>query len=257
VGDLLVSVVLWWGAAVGILVCLIAVVRPMKRLFLPTRRRAAIVMASLVALIVAIAVFPIGMTTIASPVSRIDEVAPAYHFAEKHQRHVDAPPERVYAAMKATTASEIRLFQTFTWLRRFGQPLPESILNAPENMPILDVATRGGFVLLADEPPRELVVASVVAAPRSARGRGPLTPELYRVIQAPGFVKAAMNFRIEPDGSGSRITTETRVTGTDAAAIRRFTPYWRTILPGSWILRVTWLDAIARRAEGNERRTKN
>ena len=153
--------------------------------------------------------------------------------------------------MKATTASEIRLFQTFTWLRRFGQALPEGVLNAPDRLPILEVATLGGFVLLVDDPPRELVVGAVVVAPASARGKGPLTPELYRTIHAPGFVKAAMNFRIEPDGSGSRITTETRVAGTDAAAIGRFTPYWRTILPGSWILRVTWLEAIARRAERN------
>ncbi len=77
-----------------------------------------------------------------------------------------------------------------------------------------------------------------------------MTPDLYRSLSAPGFVKATMNFRIEPDGSGSRVTTETRVHGTDTNAILRFTPYWRTILPGSWILRVTWLDAIRRRAEG-------
>jgi hypothetical protein len=60
-----------------------------------------------------------------------------------------------------------------------------------------------------------------------------------------------MNFRVQPEGAGSRLTTETRVIGTDAAAIRPFTPYWRTILPGSWILRVTWLKAIADRAELN------
>jgi hypothetical protein len=131
--------------------------------------------------------------------------------------------------MKQTTASEIALFETFTWIRRFGQPLPDTILNAPANTPILDVATRGGFALCVDDRPRELVVTARVA-PR---------------------VTAAMNFRIEADGGGSRLRTETRVVGEDAAAIRPFTPYWRTILPGSWILRVTWLNAIARRAELN------
>lgn len=40
----------------------------------------------------------------------------------------------------------------------------------------------------------------------------------------------------------------TRVFGTDDRAIRRFLPYWRVILPGSAILRVTWLQAISRRA---------
>lgn len=247
-GGWLVSFV-WYGAALAIVVCLMALVRPIKRLRLTTRRRAALVLASATAAGILIANIPASVATVSSPVSRLDALAPAYHYAERHERHVNAPPGRVYAAMRATTASEIRLFQAFTWIRRFGQPLPESILNAPDQTPILDVAMRGGFVLLADDAPRELVVGTVVAAPPGAKELGPLTADLYRRITAPGFVLAAMNFRIEPEGSGSRLTTETRVTGTDPGTIRRFTPYWRTIYPGSWILRSTWLDAIARRAE--------
>lgn len=42
---------------------------------------------------------------------------------------------------------------------------------------------------------------------------------------------------------------ETTIAATDAEALRRFTPYWRVIFPGSAILRVTWLRAIKSRAE--------
>lgn len=239
----------WWMAAVTAVVCLVALVRPSRRLGLPTRRRAALVLAAAVAVIVTIAFIPPTLHRIPERASRLDEFAPTYHYNEVHARYINAPPERVYAAMKAVTAREIRLFITLTSIRRMGRPLPESVLNAPQNSPILDVALRSGFVLLADDSPRELVVGTIVLAPASARGRGPLTADLYPKIQSPGFVKATMDFRIEKEGSGSRLTTETRVVGTDAGTIRRFTPYWRTILPGSWILRVTWLDAIARRAE--------
>jgi hypothetical protein len=83
-------------------------------------------------------------------------------------------------------------------------------------------------------------------APARADAGGELV--LVAVV-VPRRVRAFMNFRVEPEGGGSRLTTETRVVGIDAAAIRGFTPYWRTILPGSWILRVTWLQAIARRAQ--------
>ena len=59
-----------------------------------------------------------------------------------------------------------------------------------------------------------------------------------------------MNFVIEPDGPArTTLTTETRVFATDRRTLHAFTAYWRTIFPGSWILRVTWLNAIARRAE--------
>jgi hypothetical protein len=222
--------VLWWIAWLVLPVTVIAVIKPLGRLRLPTRRRAAGVFAAAISLIVLLAFLPPPLTTVTARATRLDEIAPAFHYNERHDRYVAAPPARVYGAMKATTAGEIALFQLFTWIRRFGRPLPENILNAPDTLPILDVATRGGFTLRADDPPRELVVSATVAR----------------------NVTAAMNFRIQPEGSGSRLTTETRVTGADNAAIRPFTPYWRTILPGSWILRVTWLDAIARRAELND-----
>ena len=223
--------VLWWIAGLVLVVSVIALIKPLLRLRLrlSTRRHAAMAIAATFCAIVMLAMVPPPLTTVTPRSSRIDEIAPSFHYNEVHERYVAAPPARVYTAMRAVTASEIKLFQTLTSLRRFGQPGPESILNAPEHMPILDVAIRGGFKLRVDDPPRELVVSAIV-------GRN---------------VMAAMNFRIEPEGAGSRIWTETRVVGADTAAIRRFTPYWRTILPGSWILRVTWLDAIARRAELN------
>lgn len=220
--------VVWWVEAFVLLASLTALLRPPQWIF-RTRRHAAIVAASSLGVLAILAFIPPPLTSVEPRESRLDELMPAFHYNEVHERYVNAPPDRVYAAMKAVTSSEIALFQTFTWMRRFGRAGPESILNAPERMPILEVATRGGFTLRADEPPRELVVSARVA-PR---------------------VTAAMNFRIQPEGPGSRLTTETRVTGADSNAIRAFTPYWRTILPGSWILRVTWLNAIAARAERN------
>ena len=59
-----------------------------------------------------------------------------------------------------------------------------------------------------------------------------------------------MNFLIRPDGSGgSVLSTETRVFATDAAAHRAFATYWRTIYPGSAIIRRMWLRAIKQHAE--------
>jgi hypothetical protein len=242
--------VVWYSAAAAFVWSVIALMRQGRRISVPATRRASIIMAIALAVFVLLSIIPPKVTNVAPRASDLDEVAPAYHYAERHSRYINASPERVYTATKTVSAEEIRLFQTLTWIRRFGQPGPESILNAPQRLPLIDVALRSGFVLLSDRPPREIVFGTIVVAPPVARGKGPLTPDLYRTIRAPGFVKATMNFRIEPDGAGSRITTETRVHGTDTDTILKFTPYWRTILPGSWILRVTWLDAIRRRAEG-------
>jgi hypothetical protein len=175
-----------------------------------------------------------------------------FHFQERHEIIIQAPPDRVFAAIKAVSADEIALFNLFTSIRRFGRPGPESILNAPRQQPILDVAVRTGFLLLADRPPREVVVGAVVSAPPGTRSgrRGSFTGDEFKALIQPGFAKATMNFLVTDLGNGStRVNTETRVFATDGAALRRFTRYWRVIFPGSSILRATWLRAIKAKAE--------
>jgi hypothetical protein len=112
---------------------------------------------------------------------------------------------------------------------------------------LLDVATRNGFIYLADDPPRELVIGTVVIAPPV--GRGASTPGTFKAQLAPGFAVAAMNFRVTPIGrDASLVSTETRVFANDPSARRRFARYWRLIYPGSALIRLMWLRAVERRA---------
>jgi hypothetical protein len=162
---------------------------------------------------------------------------------------VHAPPARVFRALNEVTAEEIFLFRTLTWIRnptRSWRRGRENILAPPAHRPILGVALRSGFVSLAEEADREVVVGAVVCCrPRRLQGA-----ESFLGLQEPGFAKAAMNFLLQGDGDGwTRLTTETRVHGTDAAARRRFAVYWRFIYPGSALIRHGWLRAIKARAE--------
>lgn len=173
---------------------------------------------------------PAHETRITEPRTRIDQFAPAWQFHESHVVRTDVPCAKTWAAIKAVTAGEIRLFRTLTWIRRLGRPGPESILNAPDRTPILEVATRSGFRLLAEDVEREIVIGTIVIPPARAR--------------------AFMNFRVTDVGSGScLVTTETRVYATDAPARRRFAMYWRVIYPGSALIRRMWLRAVRERAE--------
>jgi hypothetical protein len=163
--------------------------------------------------------------------TRLDEYAPVWQFREHHSITIAAPPARVFEAIRSVRADEIRLFRTLTWIRRGGRRLPESILNAGDSTPIIDVALRTSFVRLADDAPRELVVATTLGAP-------------------PGHAQATMNFLVQPNRSGgSLVSTETRVFANTARARRRFAVYWRVIYPGSALIRRMWLRAIKRRAE--------
>jgi hypothetical protein len=180
--------------------------------------------------------------------TELDRALPSYQFHEFHRTTVRATPERAYRAIKDVTASEIRFFGALTWFRRLGRPGPESILNAPERMPLLDVATRTSFITLADSV-REIVVGTVVVAPPGAAR--PRTPAEFQALQGrAGYALATMNFAVAPLSDGRcGVCTETRVFATDEASRRRFAAYWRLINLGSAFIRVMWLRAIKRRAE--------
>jgi len=177
----------------------------------------------------------------------LDEFMSAWQFRERHTSRIAAPPARVFAAIKNVRASEIFLFKTLTWIRRGGRNIPESILNAGDDAPLLNVATRSGFIYLADDAPRELVVGTVVIAPPGIDCV--TTPQMFTTTLAPGYALAAMNFLVTPDGSnGSLVSTETRVFANSPSAQRRFARYWRLIYPGSAFIRRMWLRAVKKRA---------
>ena len=223
---------------------LVAVVRP------PRAGGAVLLLAGLL-LGAAGWLLPTPKTRVAPPRSRLDELMPAFQFNEVHHIRVAAPPADVYRAIVAVTPREVRFFEALTWIRRLGRPGPESILNAPERLPILEVATRTTFLTLAEDEGREIVIGTVVMAPDELERPLPATARAFTALSQPGYARAAMNFLVAPDGrGGSLVSTETRVLATDAPTRRRFAAYWRLIYPGSALIRREWLRAVKRRAEG-------
>jgi hypothetical protein len=258
---MLASALLWSGLMVA-LVGAVTLLRPLRRLRIPTRARAAGVLAGGVLLALVAALLPAPLSRVARPASRLDALLPAWQFAERHQTRIHADGGRVERAVRAVTAGEIRLFRLLTWLRnprRAWRPQPASLLAAPADRPILEVALGSGFKVLAEEPGRELVLGTLVVLPPelaalpAGRRRDwwqQLTPAGFRDLAAPGCAKAVMSFQLHDDGAGwTRLVTETRVYATDDGARRRFAPYWRAIYPGSALIRRTWLRAIRQRAE--------
>ena len=242
-----------WGSAslyAGVVVSvagLLMTVKPIARLRVRTRRRALAVAAAGSLLGAAALSAPVFDAHAAATSTRLDEFAPAWQFHEVHTLRVNAPPARVFDAIKQVRADEILLFRALTWIRRGGRPVPASIINPGSQEPIIAVATKGGFVILAEDAPRELVLGAIVAAPSGPRAR--LTAAAFREPFPPGYALAAMNFLVTPDGPGSSIvSTETRVFVNSLEASRRFAAYWRAIYPGSALIRRMWLRAIDRHA---------
>ena len=190
---------------------------------------------------------PIAESRLENAETRLDEFFPVWQFSERHSIAIDAPPTAVFDAMKQVRADEIFLYRTLTWIRRGGRPIPESILNAGDRASLIDAAVKGGFLELAEDSPRELVIGTVLAAPAGAPRH--ITPAEFRTPLAPGYSLAALNFFVRAEGPNkSVVTTETRVFANSPEARGRFARYWRVIYPGSAIIRRMWLRAVRRRA---------
>jgi hypothetical protein len=108
--------------------------------------------------------------------------------------------------------------------------------------------TQLGFVLLATDPGREVVLGLVG---RFWTPRGGLVrlsgPDAFDAFDEPGQAKALLGVRVTADGGGARVTTETRIRllGGGTSGFRR---YWRVIGPFSALMRRAALRAICREA---------
>lgn len=256
------------GIAVALL-GLLSLLRPLRFFGIATRGRAARM--ALAGIVVALAggLLPAPERRAAPETkesSQLDRVIPVWQFFERHETQIHASPAAVEKAIRGVSARDIALYRLFTWLRSPRLPWlekKESILSPPADEPILAVALRSGFMVLAKEPGKELVFGALVMTPASLRAlplaeleklRDKFTAEKFRALSDPGYAKAVMNFRWTEEGDGwTRLVTETRVFATDASVKRRFGLYWRTIYPGSSLLRRTWLAAIRKRAEEVEK----
>jgi hypothetical protein len=178
----------------------------------------------------------------------LDDILPEFQFGEFHEVRVRAPAAQVFRAIRPVTAREIRFFRLLTWIRSPSLGARrESIVAPSPNVPILEVALRTGFVLLAEEPDREIVFGTMLC--RRFPGLARIGPAAFAAFSEPGYCKVAMNFRVTPQEAGFvRLTTETRILAVGSAASRQFAAYWRMIYPGSALIRRMWLDAIHRRA---------
>jgi hypothetical protein len=223
------------GAAAGA----VSLLKPLRFLGIRSRKKGLLVLGLGLLGFVAGVYLPVSETRVETPRTHLDEFAPVFQFSEFHGILIGASKDRVYSAIRAVTPEEIRFFKTLMWIRGLGK--------TPERRPILESFTAGAFLLLADDPGREIVIG------RAGDGRtaSKLTPEGFKAFHPVPLVKVVMNFHIqEVDAAHCLLTTETRVYAVGTHALRGFATYWRMIYPGSSLIRRMWLRAIRLRAEG-------
>jgi hypothetical protein len=176
----------------------------------------------------------------------LDDLVPQPDFSERHELRIAAPPTAVWEALQEIRLADGGLSRTLMGVRL----LPARLVGRHSRMVSGRLLEEGPVPVLGTDPGRSVVAGGAMQPWKLTGGGDPpaLDAAELRAFAQPGWVKAAFDFVLEPDGDGTRVSTETRVSATDASTRARFGLYWRLIRAGSGLIRRDLLRAIARRA---------
>lgn len=181
------------------------------------------------------------------PASPLDRWIPQPDVRERHAVVVRAPASLVFATARAFPMRSLGPVRAIIALRALllgGRARPAPPRGLVEECLAL------GWGALEEEPGR-LFCAGASCRPWLADVVfAPADPERFAAGGEPGSVRIAWTLETEAiSAERTRLATETRVVCADAAARRRFRPYWRRVRPGIVLIRLLILRAVRRRAE--------
>ena len=160
----------------------------------------------------------------------LDTFLPRYDFNEYHSTRVNAAPERIYEVVRHGELTAHPVVRVLLFLRGLGRKRKTFSLES---------VMRQGFVLLADDPPREVVLG--IEGPFWKPGCKLGHPDFSKPVP-PGVARGIWNFAIAGDGT---VSTETRVLCADDARWK-FRAYWFFVRPFSGLIRRIILRSIRR-----------
>ncbi len=170
----------------------------------------------------------------------LEQTMPVYHFHEVHNRHVNAGPEQVWAALTTLSLDQLAVTKPLVAVRHLGRaPAPTRPLFTDGPVQMLDV-----------DCPR-YAIGGTVAQPWRLRSRRQPVGSLaeFAAFDEPGWTKYLTDFSLEPCEGGVLLSTETRGYSTNQAARWRFAAYWTLIRVPSGIVRRDLLATVARSSE--------
>lgn len=174
------------------------------------------------------------------------DLLPDADHVTRQTRWIAAPPAVVWDALHRLRLIDLPVTLALTAVRFLPARLFRSGRPRAADRALVDILP---IPRLASSPPHSVVFGGPLQAWRLAGGRRPpvLDAEGLRAWSEPGWVKVAMDFRLEARAGGTQLSSETRVQATDDETRRRFARYWFVVRPGSSAIRWEVLAAVARK----------
>ncbi len=170
----------------------------------------------------------------------LDAIVPTYDVSSRHTIWVAADPARVYQVARGAD---------------LGRPWPVRLLMGLRAIPAWlasgDRRALGAvpFTPIAEAPGEEFVLGIMGRFWTPTGGLVAASADGFRHPPPAGLAQGVWNLRVRPSGTGTELSTETRVRCGDAATRRQFGRYWRIIRPASGLIRGSLLRHIRSVAE--------
>ena len=182
----------------------------------------------------------------------LDELIPTFDAGARHTIRVRADPARVYEVARHADFGRPWLVRCLMAVRvgparlaavLRGRSVPERCEDGAHSVgPV-------GFTVVAEAPGEEFVLGIIGSFWTLTGGLVQASAAELRNPPPAGLAQGLWNFRVEPSGAGTTLSTETRVRCGDPLTRRRFARYWRIVRPGSALIRRSLLRDIRRQAE--------
>lgn len=187
----------------------------------------------------------------------IDKFMPSYQFNEVQSIiFKNNSGKNILNAVRDITPKEIPFLFELFWLRG----LPSSIIlgrrykfSINRDRPLFEQFLASGFIMLAEEESRELVVGGIGQFWKFWGGSFPIiaSTQEFLSFNSPNYLKAAINFYLHQNHGDDfvKVSTETRFYVPDQITLKKFARYWFLIHKFSSFSRRMWLRAIKHRIE--------
>jgi hypothetical protein len=169
----------------------------------------------------------------------IDDLMPTFEFGDVQKTDVKAASDAVFRAVKTFDMAEST---TIRWLFKM-RGIPTS------NLTLKDFE-KANLKVLAEKPNEEIVLGLAGEFKSLTSGLRDLPPDKFRAFNDAGFIKACWNFAVTEIGNNkSRVTTEIRIIGTDAASVAKVKNVWGLVKPPTAMISKEILKLIKNQAE--------
>jgi hypothetical protein len=165
-----------------------------------------------------------------------------------HSRIVRAPLTVVWDELHRVSMSALPLGYALEGVRLLPARLAGRKLPRLGGRTFLNVIP---IPVLLSEQPHVVISAGLSQAWRLLGGSTPplLGAAALRAWTQPGWIKVAVEFRLDSIPAGTLLSTETRILAMDSRTRRVFGTYWFVIRGSSGAIRRELLRVVARRAE--------